>query len=268
MHETLQFILRHGYVVLFGWVFAEQLGLPVPAIPILLAAGALAGSGRMNLGTAIALAVLAAAMSDLLWYELGRHRGIRVLQFLCRISLEPDSCVRTTQRVFARQGARSLLAAKFIPGLGTAAPPMAGVVGMRPSRFLVFDTLGAALWAGTYLGAGYVFSDQLESIAAPAARLGASLFLLLAGGLLAFVAWKYVRRQRFLRELQMARITPEELRARMEAGEDVMVVDLRQSLSFEADPELIPGALRFDPENLDEHPEELPRDREVILYCT
>jgi membrane protein DedA with SNARE-associated domain len=268
MNETLTFLARHGYMVILAWVFVEQAGLPVPAVPILLTAGALAGMGRMSPWASIALAVLGALSSDQLWYQLGRHRGIRVLQFLCRISLEPDSCVRNTQNIFTRYGARSLLLAKFIPGLGAAAPPLAAVVGMPAGRFLLFDALGATLWAGTYVGAGYLFSGQLERVAMAGSRLGATLLLLLVAALAAFIAWKFARRQRFLRDLRLARITPEELRAKMKAGEDVMVVDLRHSLSFEADPELIPGARWIDPESLEKQPSDLPRDREVVLYCT
>lgn len=267
MNETLQFLSRHGYVVVLGWVFAEQAGIPVPALPVLLTAGALVGMGRMSLGAVWAMAVAGALASDTLWFELGRKRGIKVLQFLCRVSLEPDSCVRSTQGVFARHGARSLLVAKFVPGLGAAAAPLAGVVKMPPARFLLFDVAGAAIWSATYLALGFVFSNQLERVALAGSRLGATLFVLLALALGSFVAWKYVRRQRFLRELRQARITPEELRAKLDAGEDVVVVDLRHLLSVEADPELIPGAKWIDPDRLDQEAGDIPRGREIILYC-
>ncbi len=267
MNETLQFLTRHGYVVLLCWVFAEQAGVPVPALPLLLTAGALIAMGRMSLAAAWSVALAGALASDLGWFELGRKRGIRVLQFLCRISLEPDSCVRNTQGIFARHGARSLLVAKFVPGLGAAAAPLAGVVKMPTARFLLFDTLGIAIWSGSYLALGFVFSNQLERVALAGSRLGATLFLLLAVALGSFVAWKYVRRRRFLIALRQARITPAELRAKMDAGEDVVVVDLRHLLSVEADPELIPGAKWIDPEKLDEQAAEIPRDREIVLYC-
>jgi membrane protein DedA with SNARE-associated domain len=267
MNETFQFLARHGYAVIVAWVAAEQAGIPVPALPMLLAAGALAGMGRMNPITAAAFAVLGALASDTVWYSLGRVRGIKVLKLLCRISLEPDSCVRNTQGVFARYGARSLLVAKFVPGLGAAAAPLAGVVRMPVSRFLLCDALGASLWASAYLTAGYIFSNQLEAIAMQGGRLGATVLSLLAAACAAFVAWKYLRRHRFLAELRQARITPEELRAKMEHGDDVLVVDLRHLLSVEADPELIPGAKWIDPDSLDEHTKDLPRDREVVLYC-
>lgn len=268
MNETIQFVMEHGYAVLLVWVFAEQIGLPVPSLPILLAAGALAGAGKMSYGAVVALAVAAAVVSDTIWYQIGRRRGIRVLQLLCRISLEPDSCVRNTENIFAKHGVRSLLVAKFIPGLNTAAPPLAGVVGMVFGRFLLFDALGSLLWAGSISGAGFYFSDQLERVAAHAERLGIGLLALIGGPFAGFIAWKYIKRQRFLRELRLARITPEELRKKIEAGEELVVVDLRHSLSFAADPETIPGARHMDPQELEQRHEEIPRDRDVVLYCT
>ena len=268
MNETLGFLLRHGYSVLFVWVLAEQLGLPVPSVPLLLAAGALAGRGHLNLSLVAALPILAALMSDALWYQLGRRRGVKVLQFLCRISLEPDSCVRRTEDVFARHGARSLLVAKFVPGLNTAAPPLAGVFRMRLGRFLFFDALGVMVWVGAFVGLGYVFSDQLERVADHALRLGTGLLVLLLGALASYIGWKYLRRRQFMRELRIARITPEELKRKLDAGEDVVVVDLRHSYDFEAEPATIPGAYRMEASELDQMSEQIPRDRDVVLYCT
>jgi membrane protein DedA with SNARE-associated domain len=268
MGETLQFLIGYGYLVIFGWVFLEQVGLPLPAIPVLFAAGALAGAGRLSLPLALALAVVAALAGDLIWYEIGRRKGGRVLNFLCRISLEPDSCVRNTEAVFARHGARSLLVAKFLPGLGTAAPPLAGIFRMRLPRFLLFDGLGAVLWAGAFVVLGYLFSGHLERMATTAGRLGAWVLVLLVGALGAYVLGKYIRRRRFIRKLRVARITPEELREKQEAGEAIVVVDLRHSLDFEAEPQVIPGAVRMDTEELADRHHEIPRDREVVLYCT
>src|SRR5258708_34615753 len=143
MHSALEFLLLHGYGVLLSWVFAEQIGLPGPSLPILLAAGALAGTGRFSFAGSIFLSVFASLVADSAWYALGRVRGIKVLQVLCKISLEPDSCVRRTEGVFAKQGARSLVLAKFVPGLGTVAPPLAGHFPIGPARFFLFRTLGA-----------------------------------------------------------------------------------------------------------------------------
>jgi membrane protein DedA with SNARE-associated domain len=268
MHRTLEFLLHHGYVVLLAWVFAEQVGLPIPSMPLLLAAGALAGTGRMSFFASLFCAVLAALAADMLWYQLGRRRGIKVLQFLCKISLEPDSCVRRTEGVFAKQGARSLLLAKFLPGLGTVAPPLAGIFHMRAPRFLLFDGLGSMLWAGTFLGLGYIFSGQIERIAEHLASLGGWLLVLIVAALASYISYKFIARQRFLRELRIARITVDELKEKIDAGEELVIVDLRHSMDFEADPETIPGAFRMDAKELEEKNDRLPRDREVILYCT
>jgi membrane protein DedA with SNARE-associated domain len=268
MHRTLEFLLHHGYVVLLGWVFVEQVGLPLPSMPLLLAAGALAGTGHLSFFASLFYVILAAVAADSIWYRLGRRKGIKILQLLCKISLEPDSCVRRTEGVFSKQGARSLLLAKFLPGLSTVAPPLAGIFHMRPRRFLLFDALGSFLWAGTFLGLGYIFSGQIERVAEHLAALGGWLLVLLLGALAAYIAYKFVARQRFLRELRISRITPEELKEKLDAGEELVIVDLRHSMDFEADPETIPGAFRMDSKELEEKSDRLPRDREVILYCT
>jgi membrane protein DedA with SNARE-associated domain len=268
MHRTLEFLLHHGYMVVLGWVFAEQIGLPLPSMPLLLAAGALSGTGQLSFFGSLFYAMLASVTADTIWYQLGLRKGIRVLQLICKISIEPDSCVRRTEGVFSKQGARSLLFAKFLPGLGTVAPPLAGIFHMRARRFLLFDALGALLWAGSFLGIGYIFSGQIELVAEHLAALGSRLLVLLIGVFAAYIAYKYIARQRFLRELRIARITVDELKLKIDAGEDLVIVDLRHSMDFEADPETIPGAFRMDAKELEEKNDAIPRDREVILYCT
>ena len=268
MTSTLDFLVRHGYLVLLGWVFAEQIGMPIPSIPLMLAAGALAGTGKLSFFGSLFLCVFAAVVADFIWYRLGRSKGIKVLQLLCRISLEPDSCVRRTEGVFAKQGAQSLLLAKFFPGLGTVAPPLAGIFHMRLRKFLLFDTLGALLWAGVSLGAGYIFSGEIERIAAHAASLGGWLGVLIVALLAAYIGYKFYGRQKFLHELRISRISVQELKEKIDAGEELVIVDLRHSMDFEAEPEVIPGAFRMDAKELQERNDRLPRDREVILYCT
>lgn len=268
MHRTLEFLLRHGYTLLLAWVFAEQAGVPVPSLPLLLAAGALSGSHQFNLATCLLIVTFAAVAADSLWYGLGRRKGISILQFLCKISIEPDSCVRRTEGLFAKQGARSLLFAKFLPGLSTVAPPLAGIFHLRPRRFILFDVAGSFLWAATFLGLGYAFSGEIEHIAAWAASLGGGLVAILIGALAGYLAYKFISRRRFMRELRIARITVDELKEKLDAGENVVVVDLRHSVEFEADPETIPGAFHVDAQQLEEKNDLLPRDREVVLYCT
>jgi membrane protein DedA with SNARE-associated domain len=266
--QAADFLIGHGYALLFGWVLLEQMGLPIPAVPLLIAAGALAGAGKINLTFAVTLAFIAVILADLFWYSLGRYRGGRILKLLCRISLEPDSCVRRTENLFVRHGAHSLLVAKFVPGLNTAAPSLAGIFRMPARRFLIFDSLGGFLWVVTFTSLGLIFSDQLEQIAVHALRWGGWLVAVLAGSLAAYVLWKFIQRRRFLRRLRMARITPQELMDKVTAGENISIVDLRQPIDIEAFPQMIPGALRMGLEEIEDRHGEIPRDRDVVLYCS
>src|SRR6266436_2136063 len=204
MKETLEFLVRHGTAVLFAAVFVEQMGLPLPAAPWLLAAGALAGTGKMSWFVALSAAAFGSVLADLIWFYLGRHGGHRVLSLLCRISLEPDSCVRRTQDLFARYGMRGVVGAKFIPGLSTLAPPLAGSSGVSAPRFLFFDGLGSLLYGGGFLLVGVIFSHQLEQVIVAFGSLGGSALALVAGLLALYLGYKYFQRHRLLRDLRMA----------------------------------------------------------------
>ena len=267
MHKLIPFLIQHGYSVLFVWVFAETIGLPIPSVPLLITVGALAGLGQMKLFPCISLGVCAALSSDIFWYYMGRRRGGQLLSLLCRISLEPDSCVRQTENLFSRYGSRSLLIAKFLPGLSAVSTPLAGTIDMRPSRFLLFDILGIITWIGSYVLFGYIFSKELDRALDYAAGMGKTLSVFVVGGLALYILRKYTLRRRFLRELFVARITPEELKQKLDAGEDIVVIDVRHSLDFEADPYIIPGALIIPLEQLESYPE-VPRDREIVVYCS
>lgn len=266
MSDTLHFLVRHGYAVLFFWILAEQGALPLPSIPLLLASGALVRSGRLSPFLVLFWGVAACLLADNVWFQLGRHRGAAVLRFLCRVALEPDSCVRRTENTFLRYGSRSLLVTKFVPGLNAAAAPLAGISGLSLARFQLFDGLGSLIWIGSYLFVGYIFSNQLEKAAAWAMQMGSWFGMLIAGLLSTWIAWKFIQRQRFLRKLSIARITAEDLRRKLEAGEDVIILDLRSGL--ESMEESIPGALRISVEELTERHQEIPRDRDIILYCS
>ena len=268
MSHFTEFVTRYGYAILFGWVLAEQLGFPVPAIPLLLAAGALAGAGKLSFALTMAAALAACLLGDLVWFELGKRRGAKVLNFLCRVSLEPDTCVRKTENSFATNGPKVLLFAKFVPGLSTMAPPLAGMFHFSVPRFLLYDAAGSVLWAGAFAGLGWLFSDQLERVAEWSERLGSGLLVIMAAALGGYILWKYIRRQLLIRELRVSRIAPEELKAMMDAGNEVVIVDLRHAGDVEADPQTIPGAFVVTPEDLEEQHANIPRDREIILYCT
>jgi membrane protein DedA with SNARE-associated domain/rhodanese-related sulfurtransferase len=267
MDDVTQFLIRYSSLVLFAAVFVDQVGLPIPAFPVLLAAGALAGAGQMNLGMAVGLGVAASLVGDFIWYYLGLYRGRHVLNLLCRISFEPDSCVRRTENFFGRHGMRSLVLAKFIPAVSTVTPALAGLFNVSIGRFLFYDGLGALLWTAAFIALGYLFSGQLEQIAAQAARFGGSLVVLIVGALALYISYKYINRQLILRKLRIARITADELKRMMDNGHEMMIVDLRQPLDIQTDPYTIPGALRMAMEELEQRHHEIPRDRDVILYC-
>ena len=204
--------------------------------------------------------------SDL--FYLGRFRGNQVLNLLCRISLEPDSCVRRTQNVFTRYGLRGVLVAKFVPGMSTVAPPLAGMSGISAGRFLLVDAAGSLLYGGGLLGFGYFFSHQIDQIGAAITRIGGSTLSLIIGLATLYVAYKYWQRQRLLRELRMARITADELRQKLDAGETPLILDLRSSAAVDQDPVLIQGAVHFSLDDIEKRQHELPRDRDIIVYCS
>jgi membrane protein DedA with SNARE-associated domain/rhodanese-related sulfurtransferase len=268
MTDIPEFFIRHGYSLLFVWVLTEAAGLPLPSVPVLLVAGALAGRGHLNLFLCILLPWSAVVMLNAVWYTLGRRYGSRILHLMCRLSLEPDSCMRRTQVSFERYGSRTLVFAKFIPALNIMTAPLAGASGMGRLRFEVFDALGSLLWSGAYVGIGFVFSGELDRIFRSLEFLGQGLAVLVVGVLGAYLLWKWHNRQQLLKKLRMARITPEELKERLDAGENMMIVDLRHSSEFDAEPQTIPGAVRMNPNELDRAHQLIPLDREVILYCS
>ena len=252
----------------FFYVFADQLGVPLPAIPALLGIGALAAAGKINPGLTLGLIIAACLLADLIWYSLGRRFGSRVLRLLCKISLEPDSCVRHTEDIFLRYGVRALLVTKFVPGLGAVAPPLAGIVGVGAARFAVYSALGALLWGGTWTGLGYLAGDAVKQLPYQSQRLGTALVVVVVVGIVGYVIFKWVKRRRFLRGLWIARISPEDLKRALESGTPTLVVDLRSDLDVGAAPYVIPGALRIAAEELQRRHSEIPRDREIVLYCS
>jgi len=268
MNTILDFIIRHGVAVLFLVVLVEQLGLPLPASPWLLAGGALAASGKIHWYSALLAAALGSALADQVWFYLGQRGGNRVLNFLCRISLEPDSCVRRTHDLFTRYGMRGVVVAKFIPGLNTLAPPMAGSSGMSAARFFFFDGLGSLLYTGTFIFVGAMFSRQLDQVIAALASLGGSAVAVVAGLFAVYIAFKYIQRRRLLKELRTARITADELFQKLEAGETPIILDLRSKAELERDPALIRGARHVTMDELKALQQEMPRDREIVLYCS
>jgi len=249
-------------------VLAEQAGLPVPVSPLLLACGALAGQRQLSLTLTVLVAAVAALFSDSAWYYFGKRRGLSVLRVLCKISLEPDTCVRQTEAKFARFGMRTLLFAKFVPGLNTAAAPLAAVVGTPYPRFAGFAFAGAALWAAAFTLAGYFFSKQISLITQDLQRLGYWTLVLFIAAFIAYVLYRYYERVKFLQQVKGDRITPEELKVKVDLGENITIIDLRHPLDLLPDPQTLPHALRISPEELESRHGEISRDGEIVLFCT
>jgi len=249
-------------------VLLEQLGLPVPAVPTLVVAGALAANGKLPAFGVGAVAVLASLIGDSGWYLAGRTYGVRVMKLLCRISLTPDTCVSQTQASFERWGPRALVIAKFIPGLGLIAPPLAGATRMGFVRFIVFSAAGASLWVGAALVAGWLLRTQIANLLPQLAGIGGTVVVIVLALLAGYVAFKWWERRRFYALLDMARINVDELYQRMQGDTVPVVVDVRSETAHKLERRRIPGALHMPVQDFERHLQSLPRDREIVLYCT
>jgi membrane protein DedA with SNARE-associated domain/rhodanese-related sulfurtransferase len=268
MELPTHILLMYGYLLLFAWVLVEQLGIPLPATPVLLAAGALSATGEISFPLALLVGLGATLTSDSIWYLIGRKYGHHVLRILCKLSMEPTVCVRRTQDSFGRRRAVTLMIAKFVPGLATLAPPVAGENGMPFGSFLFFDAIGSTLWLSLLLALGRFFGDMLRrdpSLLDWAGRFSGALLLL---GILGFFAGRVIRRRMVLKKLVAARLEPVELKRQLDAGEPVYIVDLRHPLELLPDPFTLPGAFHFSPDALAARHLEIPRDRDIVLYCT
>ena len=264
MAAMMQWLEQIGVLAVFSLVLVEQVGLPVPTYPILIVAGAWSAQGGPPLWRIAAAVIAACILADALWYTAARRFGSRILRVMCRLSLEPDSCVADTERLFTRFGTRILLMAKFVPGLGAVAIAMSGVVNAGLLSFVLYDAVGATLWGVSGLLIGSVFHDAVDDVFAELAafgRVGGALILLLFA---AFIAFKFYRRHQFFRQLRMDRITVEELARLLQSGTLVRLIDARPTDSRERDG-MIPGAVAF--EALLQDAEQGRRGGEVVVYC-
>ena len=274
MPIALAFFIQYAYLILFLWVLLEQLGIPIPSIPVLLTAGTLSATHRISGLYSLAVVILACIIADSVWFYLGRRYGGSVIRFLCRLSFETTTCVTRTEGYFSRRGPATLLFAKFVPGLATVAPPIAGETGMSYSRFLLYDTAGSVLWAQAYILAGRFFGDVAQRLAPPffawLGRFGLVIFVLMVLG---FVGNRIYMQRKFLSQVRAMRVEPSELNqmiddAKRHGTTPPFIVDLRHPLDYLPDPRVLPCAIRIGPNELTTHNEILPRDRDVILYCT
>jgi membrane protein DedA with SNARE-associated domain/rhodanese-related sulfurtransferase len=267
-HPLIFGVGHYGLMIVAGNVLLDQIGLPVPAFPTLIVAGAIAADGLMPLPALFLWSVIACLAADCGWYLIGQKYGIRVLKTLCKISLEPDSCVSQTQTRFERWGINSLVIAKFIPGLAIIAPPLAGAMRIGWLRFIALSTCAACLWVGSALGAGMLFKSQiarlLEHLSEFGSIVGAGVLMLLA----AYIAYKWWERSRFFKMLRMARISVADLYGLIQRGAAPLIIDVRSITARALEPRWIPGALHVPLPDVAHHLKELPRDRDIILYCT
>jgi membrane protein DedA with SNARE-associated domain/rhodanese-related sulfurtransferase len=251
----------------------EQVGIPIPSVPVLLTAGTLSATHRVSwLGITGAM-LLGCIIADSVWFSLGRRYGNSVLKLLCRFSFEASTCVSKTENYFTRRGALTLLFAKFVPGLSTVAAPIAGQTGMSYPRFLAWDLAGSLIWGEAFVLAGRFFGDLAKKSAPFFAWLGHFAILIFVLMVLGFLAHRIWKQRKFLQQVRELRLEPSELKTMLDFAETnhtpaPFIVDLRHPLDYLPDPRVLPGALRIGPNELKQHSEIIPRDRDVILYCT
>jgi len=267
-NDLASVVSQYGLAIVFANVLVEQIGVPVPAIPTLVIAGGLAAVGKLSALAVFGVAMIACVIADVIWYIAGRRYGNRVMRVLCGISLTPDSCVSEAQTRFERFGLNVLLIAKFIPGVALLAPPLAGATRIGWLAFLLFDTAGGALWVAAGMGGGMLLGSQIERLLEYLQNYGAAAVLLVGALVAAYIAFKWWERHRFYAMLRMARISVDELYRLMDAGETPLIVDVRSSIARTLEPRHIPGALHLPLQGFEGHIRELPRDREIILYCS
>jgi membrane protein DedA with SNARE-associated domain/rhodanese-related sulfurtransferase len=266
--DLISLLTEHGFWIVLAVAFVDQFGTPIPSTVVLLAAGALAGEGRLS-GVAVLAAAWAGTLAgDAVLYQLGRWRGGGVMRGLCSFSLAPDTCVRKTESSFQRLGWKALVIAKFVPGLALFGSPVAGVLRMPFASFLLFAGIGSLLYNLVIVGLGFVLHEQVDRVVGWFRALGSAAIPVVVGAILAFWAWRVFEKRRVLQALRSRRLTPEALQQRLAAGEPVRIVDLRTAIAFEVTRETLPGAIRLDPEELEDRHNELPRDRDIVLFCT
>ena len=268
MENLVHVFMQHGLLSLFLGVLVEQIGVPTPALPFFVLAGARAvGDGLFAL-QALAVGTAAALIADTCWFFAGRRFGRSVLSLLCRVSLSPDTCVRKSEASFVRRGAMTVLLAKFLPGISLLAPPLAGALGMRFSTFVALEVAGSLLWGLSGLALGFVFHREVQGVLTRLAQLGAQAAAVIVGALALYVLVRLWHRRQVARQLKAApRIEVVELAQRIASGEPMVIFDLRQRASPDADTS-IPGALAvsLDELNAIDLPA-LAAEHPIVTFC-
>lgn len=267
MSNLFILLQTYGVLIVFAIVLIEQIGMPIPAFPILIVAGALSVGGGISWPAVLAVSIGGCLMSDYFWFRAGRNHGKRILRVLCKISLSPDYCVSQTEDRFARYGAKSLVIAKFIPGFNIIASPMSGALGVSTPRFIAFSSAGSLLWSGTGLAVGAYFHTSVDRVLQVLQEMGTRALMVLLALLVLFVLFKYVERRRFRLGMQVERISMSELLGLLDGGEEPVIVDAR-SVTAQQLERAIPGALLYHAEGGAEQLAALDKDRHIVVYCS
>jgi membrane protein DedA with SNARE-associated domain/rhodanese-related sulfurtransferase len=248
----------------------EQIGVPIPAFPALLAAGALAASGDMNFAACLGVAIGASVIADSIWYAIGLARGGKVLNLMCRLSWRPDTCVSKTKSFFSRHGTKTLLFSKFVPGLNTLAPPLAGITLVPFRQFVLYDATGAMFWAVLPLAAGAYLSESFKRFQVQAHSFEAYIPWVCGFLIIAVLTWNYVQRKRYLKMLTQSlrsSITSDELKPMLDRDENVTVIDVRDEIDARANPETLPKARWIAHDVMPERIGELSLGQPIIVFC-
>jgi membrane protein DedA with SNARE-associated domain/rhodanese-related sulfurtransferase len=266
--DLVALVATHGAALVFVATLIARLGVPIPAAPVLVVAASLHAAGQVSLVSVFALAVIGGTLGDGAWFLAGRAYGYRILKMLCKVSMSPDACVSQSESFIGRWGGRSLVAAKFVPGVSVVAPPMAGALGMPTAVFLGYEVLASAIWALPFLALGLIFSDQVQAVLDVLSTTGMGALMILAVLVAAYLALRYARRRRSARTVQeMPRISVAELAPLLDADPAPLIIDVRSDEGRSIDPRRIPGALGAGLSDIAELAAGLPRDRLIVAYC-
>jgi membrane protein DedA with SNARE-associated domain len=270
MSEFRSLFAHHGYLIIFLTVFAEAIGLPVPGALALVAGGAAVASGILRGPEALALAVLGTLLGDSLLYILGRRAGWGLLGFLCKVSVNPETCILRSAESFYKRGRTTLLLAKFVPGVNTMAPPLAGSMKLPYGQFLMLDIAGAAFYALAYGAIGFVFRDFVAAIARGFRLVGYAVEIVVIAAAIAFIAyrlWRY-RKYRFYRVVPRVQVMELAKKLQSEESGKILLVDVRSHGYYDSGALRIKGSIRIEPNNLSAEVATLPKNKDIYLYCT
>jgi membrane protein DedA with SNARE-associated domain len=270
MNEMLSMMARHGYALTFALLLAEAIGLPFPAAIALVAAGAAAASHTLSVPGVLLAAMVALMIGDTAQFWLGRYTGWALLGFLCRLSMNPETCILRSAESFYKRGKVTLVIAKFIPGINTMAAPLAGSMKMRFGQFLRLDFAGALLYSSTYLLVGYLSRDFLAATLTGFHQAGRAMEVVVVAALVVYAIYRAAQFRRYKKYRIMPRVQVQELAARLASDEAnrVLIVDVRSHGYYDIGAERIKGSIRIEPNNLEEEIKNFPKDKDIYLYCT